>query len=188
MSIQQFLIYLIVIGGAYAAYCSHRAKSKIYASFVKRDRTKGHKWVKAKNGERIEYENGWYYVVMKCVTTEPLDTGFNMLFPTMVRQLDFTYKSKYPIDHDTGEPLAETPEMRKNLNKREDIESLNQGTRQAFGKGAKVGLLGGGLLPVLLIVGVVISLYFIWQLMGAVNNLGFAMNVIQNMLIKIVPK
>lgn len=183
MTFQQLLLYVILIGAAYAAYCSHRAKTRIYCTFTRRDKTEGHKWVKAKNGERIEFAGGWYYVVMGCVTTEALDSGFNMIFPTMVRKLHFTYKSKYPINPDTGEPLAETPEMRKNLNKREDIEALEVGSAKALGK-PKVGLFGGGLLPVFLVVGVVACLYLIWKMMGQIDMLGQAVNVLQQMMSK----
>ncbi len=180
MSIQQFMIYIVVFGAVYAAFCSYRAKTRIYCTFTRQDNTVSHKWVRAVNGERIEFAGGWYYVKTACVTLEALESGFNMLFPTMVRRLEFTWKNKYPIDPKTGEPSAETPEMRKNLNKREDIEALNRGTQQAFGK-AKVGLMGGGILPIILVVGVVASLYFIWQLMGKVDMLGQAINVLQTL-------
>jgi hypothetical protein len=183
MSTQQFIIYIVVIGVIYASYCSYRAKNKVYCTFTRRDKTTGHKWIKAKNGERIEFDGGWYYVVMGCITTEALDSGFNMIFPTMVRRLDFTWKSSYPKDPATGEPLPETPEMRKNLNKREDIEALNKGTQQAFGKG-KIGLMGGGLLPIMLVIGLAASLYLIFQLMGKVDMLGQAINVLQQMAAK----
>jgi len=183
MSFSQFLIAIVVAGILYASYCSHRAKTRIHCTFTRRDKTIKHKWAKAVNGERIEFGGGWYYVVMSCITTEALESGFNAIFPTMIRRLEFSYKSKYPINPETGEPLAETPEMRKNLNKREDIEALEVGSVKALGKG-KVGLMGGGLLPIILVVAVVASLYFIWQLMGQVDALGQAINVLQQMMMK----
>jgi len=180
MTFPQFLIAIVAVGILYAAYCSHRAKTRVYCTFTRRDKTMRHKWARAINGERIEFGGGWYYVVMSCVTTEALESGFNAIFPTMIRRLAFTYKNKYPIDPETGEPSAETPEMRKNLNKREDIEALEVGSIKALGKG-RVGLMGGGWLPIILVIGVVASLYFIWQLMGKVDMLGNAINVLQQM-------
>lgn len=184
MSIQQFLIYIIIIGVCFASYTAHRAKSKIYCTFVRRDGTVGHKWAKAQNGERIEFAGGWYYVVMKRITHEALDSGFNMIWPTMVRRLEFTYKSVWPLDPETGKAEAETPESRKNLNKREDIESYNRGSQAAVGKVKMGGMFGTGLLPIILVVGIVACLYFIFQMRGQIDNLGNAINVIESLITK----
>lgn len=181
MSIQQFLIYIIVVGAVYAMFCCHRAKTKVYCIFTRRDKTVAHKWAKAKNGERIEFDGGWYYIVMKRIKLQALDTGFNLLFPTMARRLDFTYKNIWPIDPETGEAEAETPESRRNLDKREDIEAFNLGSQKAFGK-QKLSMLGGGWMPVALVVGIVACLYLIWQMQGQIDSVGQALNVLQQMM------
>ena len=183
MSVQQFLIVVIAVGVFYAAYTSHRAKNKVYCTFTRRDKTTGHKWAKAKNGERIEFAGGWYYIDMECVTTEALDSGFNMIFPTMVRRLFFRCGNKYPLNPKTGKDDWETPEARKNLNKREDIEALELGSRKALGAG-KVSMFGGGLLPIILIVGLIAVIYFIFQMRGQIDQIGNALNVLQQMMMK----
>ena len=179
MDSQQLLIFVIIIGVAYAAFCSHRAKSRVYCTFVRRDKTVGHKWALAKNGERIEFGGGWYYVVMERVTLEALDSGLNMLFPTMIRRLDFTYGKSSPRDPQTGGYDWETPEARKNLSKREDIEALELGSQKALGK-AKGGAMGGWL-PIALIVGMVVIGYFVYQMSGQIDAVGRALNVLQEM-------
>ena len=183
MSIQQFLIFVVAFGILFAVYSCHQAKSKVLCSFTRRDKTVAHKWAKAKNGERIEFGGAWYYIVMGRIKLQALTQGFNLAFPTMVRRLDFTYRSIWPIDPETGEADAETPESRKNLDKREDIEAFNLGSQKAFGK-AKGGMLGGGWLPIVLVVGIVACVYLIWQMQGQVDNLGNAINVLQEMLMK----
>ena len=180
MSIQQFLICIVAFGILFAIYSCHRAKTKVYCTFTRRDKTVSHKWGKAKNGERLEFDSGWYYIITSRIKLKALDVGFNMLFPTMVRCLDFTYKSIYPIDPETGKADEETPEARKNLDKREDIEAFNLGSQKAFGK-PKLGF-GGGWLPIILVVGIIASVYFSWQLMGRVDSLGQAVNVLQEMM------
>jgi len=150
--------------------------------FTRRDKTIARKWAKAKNGERIEFNGGWYYVNMKRIKLEALDKGFNLLFPTMVRCLEFTYSSIWPIDPETGEAGAETPESRKNLDKREDIEALNVGSQRAFGK-QKMGM-AGGWMPVAMLIGIVASLYFNYQAAGKIDMLGQAINVLQELAMK----
>ena len=183
MSIQQFLISIVAIFILLAAYNCYRAKNQVYCFFTRRDKTVAHKWAKAKNGERIEFDGGWYYIVMRRIRLEALVSGFNLLFPTMVRRLEFTYRSIWPIDPETGDADAETPEARKNLDKREDIEAFNIGSQKSYGK-VKGGLLGGGWLPIILVVGIVSCLYLVWQMQGSINSLGNAVNVLQEMMMK----
>lgn len=116
-------------------------------------------------------------MVTRCIIRDK--TFFNLL---PVDLLEFSWKSKYPNDPDTGEPASETPEMRKNLNKREDIESLEVGSRRALGAG-KATVMGGGWMMVILVIGVVASLYLSWQNSGKIDMLGQATNVVQEMLI-----
>ncbi len=184
MSVQQFFIYIVILGVIYASYCSYRAKNKIYCTFTRRDKTVGHRWIKVhKNGERIEYGGGWYYVDSDCITTEALDSGFNMIFPTMVRRLEFTWGHQLPINPKTGLPIVQTPEMRKNLNKREDIEALELGSKQALsGKAAKVGLLGGGWMPIIIIVGLLVVGYMEYQNQKRMDAVGLAINTLQQMM------
>jgi len=183
LSIQQFLIVVVLGIICLASYNCHRAKTKIYCTFTRKDKTTEHKWIKAKNDERIEFGGGWRYVKTRCITLESLDKGFNMFFPTMVRRLYFVYGKEYPLNPDTGETLEETPEMRKNLDKREDIEAFNIGSQKSYGK-VKGGLLGGGWLPIILVVGIVACMYLIWQMQGSINSLGNAVNVLQEMIMK----
>jgi len=183
MSIEQFLICIVALGILYAMYTCHRAKTKVYCTFKRRDKTVAHKWAKAKNGERIEFDGGWYYIITSRVTLKSLDVGFNMFFPTQVRCLDFTYKSIYPIDPETGEADAETPEARKNLDKREDIEAFNKGSQASYGK-QKFGFAGGGWLPIISVVGIVACLYLIWQMQGQIDSVGQALNVLQEMMMR----
>lgn len=183
MSFQQFIIAIIVVAFVYAIFNCYRAKTRVYCTFQRRDKTVTTKWAKAKNGERIEFDGGWYYVNMKRITLRALESGFSFLFPTMVRCLEFRYNSSQPVDPETGENNWETPEARKNLNKREDIESLEMGSQRAMGK-VKTGLLGTGWLPVILVLGIVICLYLVFQMRGQIDSVGNAINVLQEMMLE----
>lgn len=178
MTNQQFMLSLVFMTVAMFVYNLYRTNARILCRYSGRDKRVRKKWAKSKNGERIEFDNGWYYIITKCIK---LDATFFNLLP--VRVLEFSYLSKYPNNPDTGEPLAETPEMRKNLNKREDVEALEFGSQRALGKG-KVGVMGGGLLPIILVVAVVASLYLNWQSSAKIDMLGQAINVLQEMQMK----
>ena len=172
----QILSVLIVV--AIFAYELFMVNTRIRCIFTGRDKKIKKKWAKPTNGERIEFNNGWYYVVTHCIT---YDTALFGLLPVAV--LNFTWRNKYPIDPATGDVATETPEMRKNLDKREDIQAYNEGGRVAIGK-TKVGFMGGGILPIILVVGVVASVYFIFQMRGQIDMLGQAINVLQEMIMK----
>lgn len=155
-----------------------KTTNKVKCTFRSRSKKLRTKWVKPQNGERIEFDGGWYYVITECIIH---DRTFFGLLPVML--LEFSWRSKYPLDPDTGEPAPETPEMRKNLNKREDIEALEVGSRRATGAGSRVPAFGGGLWPIVLTIGVVASVYLLWQLTGKMDMLGQATNVVQEMLL-----
>jgi hypothetical protein len=154
----------------------YRINTKILCRFMRRDKSVKKKWVKPRNGERVEFDGGWYYVITKRILFETM-----MFMPAKV--LEFSYKSIYPRDPETGEANAETPEARRNLNKREDIEALEVGSQRALGK-VKVGVMSGGWLPIILVVGVVACLYFVWQMRGQIDAVGQALNVLQEMMMK----
>ena len=176
MATTQFLTYLVVMFVLMLGYNLYLSNNRIMCRITRRDKSVRKKWAKPVNGERIEDGSAWYYVRTKCIKSE---TSFFGLIP--VRVLDFSYLSSQPLDPDSGEPVAESPEVRRNLDKREDIEAYNEGGRVAMGKG-KIGFMGGGIMPIILVIGVVASVYFIWQLMGKIDMLGQAVNVLQNMM------
>ena len=155
MQFQQFIYVIVILFVVMFVYDLYRANTRILCRFTRRDKGIKKKWAKPKNGERVEFDNGWYYVVMKRIL---LDTMYFGLIP--VKVLEFTYRSIYPRDPETGRTDEETPQERKNLDRREAIEAWNVGTQRAMGK-SKVTV-GGGWLPVMLIVGIVVIIYFMF--------------------------
>lgn len=173
---QQFFIVLIILVVLMFGFNLYRINTKILCRFKRRDKSIKKRWAKPKNGERVEFDGGWYYVLTKRIQFETL-----MFLP--VKILEFSYRSVWPIDPETGEANAETPESRRNLNKREDIEALEVGSQRALGK-AKVGIMSGGWLPIILVVGVAACVYFIFQMRGQIDMLGNSINVLQEMMMK----
>lgn len=178
MTFQQFFQAVAILVAVTFIIDLYKINHRILCRFTGKDKRVKKKWVKPVNGERIEFDKGWYYVATNCIRH---DTTWFGLLPVIL--LEFNYKSKYPLDPDTGEPLEETPEMRRNLDKREDIQAYNEGGRKAAGLG-KVSVLGGGLLPIILVIGIIASLYLNYQAMGKIDMLGNAINVLQQMMMK----
>lgn len=160
----------------------YRINTKVLCRYTGRDKSVKKKWAKAKNGERIEFANGWYYIRSRCIKFE--SSFFNLL---QMRVIEFSYLSHEPLDPATGEPTTLTPEERKNLDMREDVENLGEGSKKSFGV-KKQGLFGGSLIPIVLTVGIVACFYFIWQLTGKVDMIGAGQNVMEQMLGEIINK
>lgn len=177
MSTQQFFLVLIALVVFSFIYNLWRINNRVQCRFTGRDKRVKKKWAKPVDGQRIEYKGGWYYVITKCLR---LDSVFFGLLPMYF--LEFTYKNKYPLNPDTGEPEIETPEMRKNLNKREDIQALELGSQRALGKGTTAKM--GGWLPIALVIGLIVCVYFLFQMRGQIDMLGNSINVLQEMMIK----
>lgn len=186
MTLVQFIVVFAVAVVALASFTCYRSCDKIYCRFTRKDKTEIHKWIKAKKGDRVEFDNGWYTVITDCITLRKIASGVNMLFPMQVRCLNFSYKSTLPDDPKTGEPYIITAEMRKALEISDDVGALNKGSQSVYGKPSKIGgLFGGGLMPIILVVGIVAIGYFVFQLSGKVDALGLSYNTVQEMLMQL---
>jgi hypothetical protein len=172
-----FLIFLVAI----ASYQAHKSKNYTYCMFLRRDRSWKNKWVKAKAG-RIEFDGGWYYFNPKRTFSKILDEGFPyMIFPTKVDAVILRWDKPNALNPEDFSNDWETPEARKNMNKTEDIEALAKGNRQSLGKPQKKGMLEG-YMPIIMILGVVALGYMMYMLMGKIDMLGQAINVLQSMM------
>lgn len=177
MTTQHYAIFIVVLLVFIFIRDLYYINTRILCRFTRIDKSVKKKWASSKT-RRIEFDKGWYYIITQRIK---FDTMFFGLLPLKV--LEFNWHNKYPVNPDSGKADDELPEERKNLDKTEDIEALNRGTQKSYGS-VKGGVLGGGWLPIMLVVGVVASLYFSWQLMGKVDMLGQAINVLQELAMK----
>jgi hypothetical protein len=176
------LLFMLLLLIAFQVYSTYDANKKIWCIFRREDKTKVAKWAKP-NQAVIDFDGGWYQVEARRITTMIKIVGF---MPTIIKSLDFTHDSTRALDPDTF-TASMSPEERKQLDKRDDIKALETGNQQALKSGGAVRL--GGLqqyMPLVTIVGFIIVGYFIYMLMGRIDQLGFAMNVIQIDLAKIM--
>lgn len=174
------IIFMLLLLIAWQTYSVLDANKKIWCVFRRVDRTKIGKWAKQYQG-RIEFDNGWYQVESDRVTTVvkwlPL--------PTICKSLDFTPNSTRAIDPSSGRSDL-SPEERKALDTSDDMRALKEGNQQTLKGGTvKQGMLAQ-YMPIITIAGFVIIGYFIYTLMGRVDQLGFSGNVIQTQLAKIM--
>ena len=180
MDLQQFFFYTVFIIVALSVFKGLSLRNQIFCTYRRRDKTKLKKWGKAIEGYRINFDNGWYYIdIKRCV----LEFRWVGILPIWVRTLDFRFDSPMPLDPETFNNDWQTPEARKALDKTEDVKALNEGSKKALAPAGKVaGAFGGGLMPILMIGGLLITLYFVYQLSGKIDMVGQAMNVIQTQL------
>lgn len=175
MSTQQFFIVLIVFVAFSFVYNLWRISTKILCRFTRIDKSIVKKWVTAKTN-RV-YCDGFYRIKTERIKWEK--TFFNLL---PVRILEFTYGNKYPVNPDTGKADAVSPEENMGLDKKDDITEFNLGSQRAYSK-VKVGGMSGWL-PIALVLGIVACLYLIFQMRGQIDQVGNALNVLQEMMMK----
>lgn len=175
------LALLAILAVVYVSYTMQKLKTRIHCTFIRADKTKIEKWVKATQ-RRIAFDGGWYYVVPKRIILAVWDKGIFSLFPTKVQSLIFKWDDPNPLDPETFNNTWETPETRANLNKEEDIRAYAHGNMTATGK-QKKGMLEG-LMPILTIAGFVIVGYVLYIIMKKQDMLGNAINVLQEMLMR----
>lgn len=172
-----------------AMWSSHNLSRKIYCTFTRKDKTVIHKWIRVdtQGRGRVEFDNGWYYYTPAQVILESYNKGIHAVLPTNIRTLYFKYDTKGALDPATHDDSWLTPQMFKNLSKQNDVESLNRGSEKAL-KTSKQGasILGGGWLPIILIVGIVAIGYLVWKQQSMVNSLGMQSNVMQQQMLDIM--
>ena len=173
----QYLIYAILAIVIYSIFSGYNLRNKIYCTFRTRDKTKVYKWVKAIDGYRIEWGNGWYYIdIKRCV----LAFKWVGILPLWVRTLDFRFDASKALDPETFDNAYESPEERKALNVKDDMQAANQGSQRALAPGGKVsGMFGGGLMPILMIGGILLSLYFSYTAANRTDKVGVQGNATQ---------
>lgn len=168
-----------------AMWSSHNLSRKIYCTFTRKDKTVIHKWIRVdtQGRGRVEFDNGWYYYTPAQVILESYNKGIHAVLPTNIRTLYFKYDTKGALDPSTHDDSWLTPQMFKNLSKQNDVESLNRGSEKAL-KTAKASgsILGGGWMPIILVVAIVAIGYLVWQQKGQIDKLGFAINTLQEMI------
>jgi hypothetical protein len=176
----QILIVCIILI-VYANYSSKSLSHKIHCTFRRADRTRLKKWA-TESQARIEFDGGWYQVEPARTTLELWSAGIHFLFPTWIRTLDYRYDSARALHPDTFENTY-TPEARKQLDMTDDVRAMSEGHRQALSGKAKVGRLTE-LMPIIMILGFAAVGFVVYTMLGKIDGLGQAVNVLQSMMMK----
>ena len=176
-------MFFIIIIVAYLSYDTYALSKKIHCTFRRRDNTKLTKWAKMSQG-RIEFDGGWYYVKPDRTYQSLYTSGLHMVVPTWIRCSDYRWDSSQPLDQKTFKNDYETPESRKQLDKEEDIRALHEGNRKAQGS-VKQGALAS-YMPIITVLGFVVVAIVIYMVSKKIDQVGFALNVVQTQLAKII--
>ncbi len=182
MSLSSILVFLLLLMFlvAYASYSLNKAKSHIYCMFIRWDGTWINKWAKPMQ-DRIDFDKGWYKLNPEMMISKVLDNGIHKLFPTKVDAQIFRFGNPDPLNPFKFEIASLTPEQRKALNKREDIEAYAQGNRTSLQSKQRKGMLES-LMPMITLAVFAVMGYMIYILNSRVDQIGFGQNVVQQML------
>lgn len=171
------LLFVII----YSSYSARSLKEKILCSFTRKDRTRILKWAKVNQG-RIDFDGGWYDVEPSRTVQRLWESGIHFIIPTWVRCSDYRFDSSRPLNPDTFENQY-SPELRKQLDISDGVKGLEQGNREALisNKSGRQNILQQ-YLPIIVLGGFVIIGWFLWQQQGKTDDVGFAINVVQQQL------
>ncbi len=179
-----WFVFIILIV-AYLAYDTRSLSKKVFCTFRGRDGTRLTKWATMTQG-RILHDNGWYYVRPDRTYQALYTGGLHFLIPTWIRCSDYKWDSPQPLDPKTWNNDYETPEQRRQLDKEEDIRALHEGNRKAQGA-MKQGALSN-FMPIIIVIGFVAVGFVIYMVSKKIDNVGFALNVVQAELAKLMAR
>lgn len=177
------ILALFVI--AYLSFDTYTLSKKIHCTFRRRDNTKLTKWAKMTQGN-IEFDGGIYRVRPDRTYQQLYTGGLHILVPTWIRCSDYRWDSQLPLDPKTFSNEYATPEEQKQLEMEDDIRGLHEGNRKAQGA-AKGGALSGWM-PIIVLCGFLILGYLTYSNMKKADQVGFALNVVQQQLGKLLAK
>ena len=76
----------------------------------------------------VIFEGKKHDIIPSCVVFQWYQNGIvHMIFPQWVATLDFTHDDRFPLDPNTMRPVIISPEVRKNINKQEWVNSYAKG-------------------------------------------------------------
>jgi len=180
LSPTSLIILLIFMFIVYTSVSVMGLKLKTHCTFIRPDKTRIEKMIKAKQ-RRVEFDGGWYYVIPNRIILKVMDSGIYKLFPTKVSSLIYKWDSPVPLDPNTFQNSWETPEARKALNKEEDIRAYSAGNVASLAKSKPQGMLDR-FFPIIVIGAVCVIGYMLYSLSGKVDMLGQAVNTLQKMM------
>lgn len=176
------VLFLVIILGA--AYSSYDKRKKLLCTFRKKDNGYEQKWVKIKD-DSVEFD-GKLYDVMPDRTYSRLWTGgfFNAIIPIFVKCSDYRWDSRRPLDPKTfTNSWEDNPTVRSYLNKQQAIADWVRGSRQSMGMGKQTLL--QRYYPFIMVCGLILIGYLVIQVKNNQDQLGAAVNYLQEQMSRI---
>lgn len=174
---------------AYLTFIAFTYQNRIWCTFRRYDKSKKGKWANARNKDGtwgdVEFEGGIYHV-------EPARTvlGWRLLlgfFPMPVRESDYVQGSARALDPATFNNTF-SAEERKQLDRTDDLKGLMVANRESTkAAGGKKGLLEQWM-PLIMIGGLLIIGFFVFQQQKKLDMIGLGQNVIEGQMARIQEK
>jgi hypothetical protein len=155
------LIMIMALGVLVMAWYGNTSKrNQILCTFNRVNKTQIIKFVKMQS-RYVVFDNAKYDIVPDRIVFRWFNIGFvHMLFPQWVASLNFSHTSRWPLDPNHQTYNAESPEVRKSLNKEEWIRSFVKGAVPQSKSANKLGGLAQWLPWVAIVLVIVVAVYF----------------------------
>jgi len=167
-------IMILMFGGLTAALfiSQKKTKDKLLCYFIRPNKQRIEKWV-PQYARYIRFDRGKYgieryYLDPRCFTPQWYDRGINKIWGTWIQTIEFRWDSAWPLDPETFEPIARSPEVEEALGSGEDYKAFAKATEKQMGS---KGRFPEWFFPVIIIGVVLILLFLIWQMRGQVAGI-----------------
>lgn len=134
MDAATLILMLVVLFFAYMMYSGNKLQKQILCLFRYDNKTQVEKFVSFKE-EYVIFDKRKYDVVTKYIQLRKWNRGIHMFFPILVPSLDYTSKSRWPLNPDNFETEIDNPATRKKIDRAEDYRAFGEGVNsQVEGK------------------------------------------------------
>jgi hypothetical protein len=176
------LLMIMAVGILVLAWYANTSKRNvILCTFNRVNKTQLVRFVKMQS-RYVVFDSAKYDIVPNRIVFRWYNGGFvHMLFPQWVASLTFSYSSRFPLDPNTLSYDAESPEVRKTLNKEEWVRSYFRGAVPQNKSTAKLGFIGQWLPWIAIGLVVVVAFYFNSKMTSFGNTLDAMIGQINNL-------
>ena len=176
----QYTSYIIIVGVALLAaiYGQYSKRDKIHCTFHGSDKTIKSKWVK-NDAKYIVHDGGLYFILPDGAASIWWSAGMNFILPFWGKHADYRFDSPFPMNPDTFEYTAGSPEALLALTKEKDIRDYNR-ANEIVSKGKESKL--QQYRPLIMLAGFAILGYLVYTIMKKQDSIGLALNVLQQMM------
>lgn len=165
MDLQMLMTVIVALLFITAYYSTNSKRNKILCLYSGKDKTDEEKWINTSSGYVI-FRGRKFDIISRRITSFWMTRGINMIFPTKVNCLKYSWYSRFPHDPDDYHNVWETPEARNAIDTSELVTSYFKTSTPASTK--KQSMLQA-YLPFIILIVVVLGGFYLYTNMQTLS-------------------